>query len=76
MLTALQIIERLGGVSKVASDLDLPLTTVDSWRAVNFIPSWRQPALLALAHRNGEALSTADFPSRDQRIPRQAKAAA
>lgn len=75
MLTAQQIIKQLGGATKVAAELNLPFTTVASWTAVNFIPAWRQPLLLALASRQGEALSTADFPTPDQRIPRTANAA-
>jgi hypothetical protein len=75
MLTASQIIERLGGAASIASELGLPLTTVASWGAVNFVPEWRREALLRLAVKQGEPLSTTDFPTREQRIGRKQAAA-
>ena len=75
MLTAADIIKQLGGAAAIASALDLPLTTVASWSAVNFIPDWRRDALLRLALDKNVALSTADFPTKNERVGRQAKAA-
>ena len=59
----------------IASATDIPLTTVASWNAANFIPSWRQGTLLHLALEKGEPLSTADFPPPESRRSRKAKAA-
>ncbi len=73
MLSASDIIERLGGAAKIADALDTPLTTVASWSAVNFIPRWWHQPLLALAGRQDKPLGTADFPTRDQRVPRAKK---
>lgn len=67
-MTALDIIERLGGVTAVSTALGVPLTTVSSWGRVNQIPAWRQPKLLELAATRDIRLSTTDFPSRDQRV--------
>jgi hypothetical protein len=75
MLTASQIIARLGSPAAVAKALNVPLTTVASWGAANFIPEWRQPALLQLALDQAEPLSTADFPSKEQRVARTKAAA-
>jgi hypothetical protein len=44
--------------------LNVPVSTVDSWRSNNRIPRWRQPAILDLAHRLEKSVSTADFPAR------------
>ena len=74
MATANEIVTLLGGSTKLAEALDTPMTTVASWVAVNFIPRWWHPPLLALAAKNGVTLSTADFPPREHRIPRAKKA--
>jgi hypothetical protein len=75
MLTADQIIARLGGPAALASEIDVPLTTVCSWGTVNFIPEWRRPALLMLAKKKGEAIGAADFPTVEQRKSRGREAA-
>ena len=67
MLTADQIIDALGSTSNVASELGLTPSTVSTWRGVNFIPTWRQPAVLALAKRKKYALTAADFPPAESR---------
>lgn len=69
MVTASDIILRLGGSAKVASETGFPLTTIEGWKEANFIPEWRQAALLDLALRLPIHLSTADFPSKAARIP-------
>ena len=74
MSTASEIIELLGGLTAVAKETGLPLTTVSSWKAANFIPEWRQAALLEVARRNTKPLSTADFPPLEDRIARPKKA--
>lgn len=63
-MTAKDIIDQLGGVTELSRQLGIPLTTVSSWGLKNSIPAWRQPTLLELAAKRGEALSTADFPVR------------
>lgn len=73
MRTASDIVDLFGGPARLAEALDTPLTTVVSWREVNFIPRWWHQPLLALAGKDGKALSTADFPTREQRIPRAKK---
>ena len=75
MFTADHIIDKLGGTSIVAAELDLTPSTVSSWRGVNFIPTWRQPAVLALAKRKKFPLARDQFPPAEARQKR-AKAAA
>ena len=67
-MTAKEIVDRLGGVTAVAKELGVPLTTVSSWGRFNQIPAWRQPKLLELATATNVPLSTADFPAPDERI--------
>lgn len=61
-MTAIDIIQRLGGVMQLSRDLGMSFTTVSSWGRSNRIPDWRQGKLLELAATKGIALSTADFP--------------
>lgn len=75
MKTATDIIAILGGPTAVAKETGFPLTTILGWRDANFIPVWRRERLLKMATDTGKALSTADFPTPEQRISR-AKAAA
>jgi hypothetical protein len=42
MEKATDIIARLGGTTNAARLLELPITTVDGWRARNKIPEWRK----------------------------------
>lgn len=67
-MTASEIIKRLGGVTAVSRHLGVPLTTVSSWGRFNSIPQWRQTRLLELASSTGLHLSTADFPTPDERV--------
>lgn len=39
------LIDELGGTTKTARALGVPVTTVDSWRARGAVPSWRVDAL-------------------------------
>ena len=75
MATANEILTRLGGPAKVARETEIPLTTIIGWRDANFIPEWRRPALFACAMKRDAALSSADFPTPDQRISRSKAAA-
>lgn len=67
-MTAKDIVDRLGGVTAVAKELGVPLTTVSSWGRFNQIPTWRQPKLLELATSLNLPLSTADFPNPEDRV--------
>lgn len=67
-MTASEIIKRLGGITAVARELGVPLTTVSSWGRFNQIPHWRQMKLLELAAARNEPLATTDFPAPDERV--------
>lgn len=67
-MTAKEIVDRLGGVTAVAKELGVPLTTVSSWGRFNQIPPWRQPKLLELANATNVLLATTDFPQPDERV--------
>lgn len=67
-MTASDIIAGFGTIADLARDLGVPMTTVSSWGRFNYIPAWRQPKLLELAAARGLRLSTADFPTSDDRV--------
>lgn len=67
-MTAKDIVDRLGGVTAVARDMGVPLTTVSSWVRFNSIPHWRQSKMLELATARNESLATTDFPTPDERV--------
>jgi hypothetical protein len=66
-MTAEDIINKFGGTSALARLLSLNASTVDSWRASNSIPKWRQDDILEAALANGVQISTGDFPPPKQR---------
>jgi uncharacterized protein YjcR len=68
-MTADDIIQSLGGLSAVANQLGVPVTTVSSWKQRDNIPEWRQAKVLELAMAQGVKLATTDFP------PQKARAA-
>ena len=74
-MTSKDIIQQLGGVMQVGRDLGLSFTTVSSWVRFNQIPEWRQGKILELAISKGKHLSTADFPTPDERIDARKAAA-
>lgn len=51
MQTVKQFIDALGGTVKVASDLQLPISTVSGWNVNNSVPKWRRDALGKLAKK-------------------------
>ncbi len=55
MMTAIQMIEQLGGPAKAARKLDIPFTTVDTWKRKNAIPVWRLPAVEAAIRSDAAA---------------------
>lgn len=79
MHTADHIIKLLGGSAALSRETRIPLTTIESWKASNFVPEWRQPALLKVAQKLRKTLKDGDFPTTEQRIsrkpPEQASAA-
>ena len=76
MLTADQIIARLDGSAAIARETGFPLTTIEGWKEVNFVPKWRQDTLIDLARRLNRPLSEADFPTAQHRRKRQRPMAA
>lgn len=80
MSTATDIIDALGGSAAVSRETGFPLTTIESWKAANFIPEWRQGAILQMAGRKADELpkpiTAADFPPKEARIARSQSAAA
>lgn len=71
MKTVTDIIERLEGSAFVSRETGFPITTIESWKAVNFIPAWRHGPLLALAKQMKKPLSLSDFPTKEARIARK-----
>jgi len=59
MQNAADIIDALGGTSKVATALGLTASTVSSWKfsKTGKIPSWRMPAVRKLAKKWGVDLN-------------------
>lgn len=70
MRTVSDIFDELGGAAAIARATGIPLTTVASWKASNFVPEWRQSLLLDLALRDKKDLKPTDFPSKDERMSR------
>lgn len=72
MQTVSDIIAALGGSAAVSRKSGIPLTTIEGWKSANFIPEWRQPALLNVAKSEKVALTVDDLPPK----PARRKAAA
>lgn len=64
MDTVSDILDALGGVTAVANETGIPLTTVHSWKRADFVPHWRRPILVDLAERLGKPVTSASFPDR------------
>lgn len=71
-MTVSDIIAHFGGTSELARLLDSPVSTVDSWKAANFVPRWRQAHILDLAHRLSKPIAPTDFPDKAAKPDRQA----
>jgi hypothetical protein len=71
MHTADHIISLFGGSAALSRETRIPLTTIEGWKASNFIPEWRQPIVLKVAKRLNKPLAESDFPTVDQRISRK-----
>jgi hypothetical protein len=70
MATADHIINALGGSATISREERIPLTTIESWKAANFVPDWRQDTLLNRAKKRRIAITAADFPTPAERISR------
>lgn len=68
MLTASDIIDRLGGTSTVAAALDVTPSVVSSWRSSKgHVPHWWREALAGLpASDPAKRVTLADFPPRER----------
>lgn len=64
MDTLSDILKDLGGVTAIAQETGIPLTTVHSWKRTGFVPRWRVGALVSLAERLGKPITEASFPAR------------
>lgn len=51
------VIDALGGTSAVARALNIPASTVSSWKSAGRIPNWRVPTLVKLARAKGFSLN-------------------
>jgi hypothetical protein len=61
MNVAETIVEKFGGTRKMAAELGLPPSTIQSWKASGLIPAARQVDVLQHANRLGLGLTPADF---------------
>ncbi|QZP07796.1 carph-isopro domain-containing protein [Caenibius sp. WL] len=68
MFTASDIINALGGSAELARGTGFPLTTIESWKTVNFIPEWRRPPILELARKKKQRITADDFPPKSARV--------
>lgn len=50
---ATRVVDAFGGLTKASRATGIPISTIDSWRDSGKIPSWRRPALIAAAEREG-----------------------
>jgi len=57
----------------MSRDMGIPLTTIEGWKAANYVPEWRQPTLLDRAKSLKIKLRSRDFPPITARIPRKAR---
>ncbi len=75
MRTVSDIFDVLGGAAAIARATGIPFTTVASWKASNFVPEWRQAALLEMPEAEKARLKASDFPPKSHRIARTERAA-
>lgn len=69
------LVDRFGGLTEFAQAIGVPLTTAAAWRDVNHVPRYRHLEVIRTAQKAGVEISTADFPSKEQRIARAKTAA-
>jgi len=63
MDTVPDIFAELGGVTAIANETGIPLTTVHSWKRARFVPRWRVQALVVMAEKLGKSITVANFPT-------------
>ncbi len=56
-----RLIEKFGGINSMARALNIPPTTVQSWKNKNNIPNWRFPNIIITARKNNIDISEFDF---------------
>lgn len=61
MRSVSEIVDALGGLTAVAAALDLPLTTVSSWKSRDSVPVSYWSPLLAAARKRGVAITVDCF---------------
>lgn len=61
MRTVGEILEELGGVTKVARALGLPISTVHTWSRKNAVPAWRRDNLVGLARKARKPLAKTEL---------------
>ena len=71
MQTVIDIIAALGGSTTISREERIPLTTIEGWKAANYVPEWRQDTLVKRATKRRIAITKADFPPVTARIPRK-----
>lgn len=76
MQTVADIIDALGGSASISRGTGIPLTTIEGWKEVNYVPEWRQPPLMGFAKALKSPLSKSDFPPVSARKPRAGRDAA
>ena len=50
-MTAIQMIDALGGSTAAADKLGIPMTTVATWKQRNHIPQWRMAGVVTELHK-------------------------
>lgn len=69
MNTARHIIDRIFGGTRSASRLlELPPSTIQSWKVAGHIPAWHQPDVLEKGQAAGYPISEADFIRRSAEV--------
>lgn len=61
MNLAKAIVDKFGGTRKMAEQIGLPPSTIQSWKSSGLIPAHKQSEVLRLALKLGIDLSPADF---------------
>lgn len=61
MSPAQYVIEKIGGLTKTARALSIPVTTVQGWKERGRVPQEHWTNLIAAAHDEGKKLQLEDF---------------
>ena len=63
MNNATAIINAFGGLTKAATAIGAPISTVQHWRDTNRIPPWREEQVMNAVRREGVSLPATGSPS-------------